>query len=323
MRVLKRLLCLIELTKFMQKWPKANDEDYEHIAAKYDASGRTLRRWEAAYRINGAKGLVPKKAKGAKIKPVRGHAKDLILRWRKQYNWGAQVIQVHLKMDYKIEISMHRINGLLRRKKLLKIIRKKKIKNKHTRIVNVKNPGDHTQLDVKYVTEAFKRRKTVYEYSFVDHATKWRFKRVYGSIGAFETKMFMEELIKIIPFKIKRLQTDNGSEFTNIFLSHVDEPKKHILDIFCNEHNIRHVTIPVGEKELQGLVERSHRQDDEEFLRHLKNENSVSEINEKLDEYCRWANQKRRRKSLNWKTTQEFIEYYVLDLLAEQENGLQ
>ena len=66
-------------------------------------------------------------------------------------------------------------------------------------------------------------------------------------------------------FKIKKIQTDNGAEFTNKFLSEArcmgKTPKEHILDTMCQKEAILHKLIPVGECELNGKVERSHGDD--------------------------------------------------------------
>ena len=86
--------------------------------------------------------------------------------------------------------------------------------------------------------------------------------RGHTLLNTKNTEDFMERLIKTTPFKIERLQTDNGIEFTFKWASkHYDDPKQHRLFKICYRESINHKLIPPGEKELQGLVERSHRQD--------------------------------------------------------------
>jgi transposase len=304
-RVLNRLLALVELTKFRQKWRRVNERDYEQIAARFGASGRTLYRWEAAYKRGGAKALIPGKSPGRKPTEVRGHTAKKIREWRKLYNWGAEVIQAHLLHDFGIKLSQYKINRYLRKKGLL--VRKKcKPRKKHTKVVQVATPGLHTQTDVKHLPTLLGDHKKCYVYNFVDHASKWSFKKAYDSYGPSETKDFMSCVIAAAPFVITRLQSDNGVEFTNKYISHVDDPKVHALDELCADKQIRHVLIPPGEKELQGLVERSHRQDDEELYHRLKPRN-LGEFNKLLAEHCRWRNARRRRKALGWKTSDEFL----------------
>jgi len=65
-RVLRRFLALIELTKFRHKYGRVRESDYEQIAARFETSGRTLYRWEAAYERGGAEALIPGKSCGRK-----------------------------------------------------------------------------------------------------------------------------------------------------------------------------------------------------------------------------------------------------------------
>lgn len=308
-RVVIRLLALIELTKYRHKFGKAKESDFERFAVRFEISARTLYRWESAYLRTGVDGLVPCKQTGRRPQPaIRGYTAKKIQEWRKLFNWGAEVIQAHLKYDHGIELSRHKINRFLRKKGLL--VRKRcKPKKRHTTIVKVDHPGQHTQTDVKHLPHLLGNGEKCYNYNFVDHASKWSFKKAYDSYGPSETKDFMQALVKAAPFTITRSQTDNGVEFTNKYLSHLDNPKIHALDTFCQSQGIRHVLIPPGEKELQGLVERSHRQDDEELFHRIKPYN-LAEFNNILSQHCEWRNSKRRRKALGWKTSNEFLRDY-------------
>ena len=307
-RVLKRLLALIELTKFRHKHGRVTEADYERLAARLEISARTLYRWEAAYAMGGVEALEPGKACGRKAIPICGHTAQKITQMRKLYNFGAEVIQAHLKYDHDVALSQHKIKRFLKRKGLL--FRKKcKARKRHTKVVLVEHPGAHTQTDVKHLPHLLVNGQKCYNYNFVDHASKWSFKKAYDSYGPSETRDFMRCVLEAAPFVITRSQTDNGVEFTNKYLSHADEPKLHALDDFCASHNIRHVLIPPGEKELQGLVERSNRQDDEELFHRIK-PFDLAELNKMLAQHCEWRNGKRRRKALEWKTSDQFMLEY-------------
>jgi len=307
-RVLERLLALIELTKFRQRYGRAREADYELLALRMGLSARTLYRWEAAYKLRGVGGLKPNRACGRKPDSIRGYTAQKITQMRKLYNWGAEVIQAHLRHDHDVHLSRHAIHRFLLKKGLL--TRKRcKARKRHVRVVLVQHPGEHTQTDVKYLLHVLGNGQKCYNYNFVDHASKWSFKRAYESFGPSETRDFMQAVVKAAPFVITRSQTDNGMEFTNKYLSHRDEPKLHALDDFCASHGIRHVLIPPGEKELQGLVERSHRQDDEELFHRIK-PYDLSELNKLLTQHCEWRNGRRRRKALGWKTSDQFVANY-------------
>jgi len=266
-------------------------------------------------------GLSPRPIRGRKAVAIRGRLAARILSMRRRYGWGAEVIQAHLFYDHSTSLGRYRIERYLRGHGLIRKVRRKK-KNKHTRKVKIDHPGEFTQIDVKYVTKALKSGARAYVYSFVDHASKWRFKRAYEMFGNLQTKAFMEELLIRVPFVIQKIQSDNGGEFTNRFNSHPDDPKPHLLDEICQAHGIRHKLIPPGEKELQGLVERNHRQDEEELYHRLeKRIETISGLNSELDSYCGWANARRRRKALGWNTSDQWLREYKnsKDLLKSKE----
>jgi transposase len=307
-RLLERILALIELTKLRDKYGRVTESDYERLALRLEISGRTVYRWEAAYRKGGIQALMPKKSCGRPAASIRGYTAKKILEMRKLYNWGAEVIQAHLKHNHGVNLSRYKINQYLRKKGLL--LRKKcKARKKHPRVVHVDHPGQHTQTDVKHLPHFLPNQKKCYVYNFIDHASKWSYKRSYDSYGPSETKDFMHWVIQAAPFTIKRLQSDNGVEFTFKYLSLRDDPKLHALGQLCESQGIRHVLIPPGEKELQGLVERSHRQDDEELFHRIRPKN-LEEFNKILATHCQWRNSKRRRKALGWKSSDEFLADY-------------
>lgn len=306
-------LALIELCKRCeQDMTRVREVDYEAVGGRFKCSGRSVQRWLKGYLRAGPGGLIAKKARGKSTVPIRGHSAKLIYDYAKKYRWGSELIHVHLKLDHGVIVGEYRIRGFLRKHGLLKLRRKTKKKNKHTRKVVVVIPGAHTQMDVKYFPRRSTGDKQYYVYNFRDHASRWSYKQGFESIGALETSEFFREVIKRFPGKIWSVQTDNGSEFTNQRTSHVDAPKVHILDIVCREHGIRHRLIPPGEKELQGLVERSHREDDEE-LYHRITPGSAKELNEQLEPHCEWLNASRRKRALGWGTAHQAMERYRLN----------
>ena len=112
----------------------------------------------------------------------------------------------------------------------------------------------------------------------------------------------MNRLLFECPFKIKRLQTDNGTEYTYRFYKRYQDIKKeHALEKFCKKKDIAHRLIPPGVKELQGLVERSHRQDDQELFSRIE-PLEIDEFNKYLEEYYKERNKGRRFKKLDWRT---------------------
>jgi transposase InsO family protein len=173
-------------------------------------------------------------------------------------------------------------------------------------------------MDVKYLPYLLPNKQKCYVYNFVDHASRWQFKMVFDSYGAMQTERFMRELLRVVPFKIKRLQTDNGSEFTNIFAKKLAHAKKHILDEICEDNGIIKKLIPPGEKELNGLVERSHRQDDNQLYNTIKPTN-LQEFANILKDYCEWNNEYRLRRPLGWISSNRYLKIWTPLLIKKEE----
>lgn len=219
------------------------------------------------------------------------------------------MLQAHAKKIFGIEASLYAIRQLLKRKKLTKKVRRKK-KNKHTKRAKIHVPGQHTQIDVRHL-DPVKAECKRYVYNFVDHASKWTFKRVYDSYGPSETKDFMIRLLTLCPFVIARLQADNGIEFTNRFIGGAE----HVLERLCKAEKIKLRFIPPGEKELQGLVEGHHRIDKDEFFERI-GKCTVEETNQLLQEHLVFRNGVRGFKANGWMSPNEYLAAYAARFFA-------
>ncbi len=98
-----------------------------------------------------------------------------------------------------------------------------------------------------------------------------------------------------------------------------DEPKEHPLEEFYRKNDITKKLIPVGEKEVNGLVERSHRMDDNELYNTIKPIN-IDHFNRLLIDHVQWLNNHRRRKPLNWKTSHEYLKEFNQETEVEINN---
>lgn len=324
-----RIACLIEYVKICHQFrspelKRGKKLKLMALCQGMDISLRTLFRWRAAYIRNGFVALTYKKAVGKQAKELTSVEKFLIEEMRSKYRWGAEVIKAHLLHDHSIELSKFRIERYLTRSGLrdkypctTKKVRKRQ-KSEHKRVVRIFHPGEHTQMDTKHQPHILENGKKCYVFNFIDHASNWSYKRAYESISPKSTIDFMKRLLSECPFKIQRIQTDNGTEYTYKFYKrYADIEKEHPLEKFCKDHNIVHKLILPGKKELQGLVERSHRQDDQELFSRIEPE-ELEEFNYHLDEYFRERNKGRRFKKLNWMSPNEWLrEYKTLNRVLE------
>jgi transposase InsO family protein len=316
-----RIAALIEFVKIDQEFRDPRSKPGKRLkllalCRGLDISIRTLFRWKKSYIQGGFVALTYKKAVGKRAQELTDVEKFLITEMRSKYRWGAEVIQAHLKRDEFISLSKYRIERYLTRSGLRDkypcTTKKRRIKSKreHTKVVRIYHPGEHTQLDTKHQPSILKDGSKCYVFNFIDHASNWSYKRAYSKISPKSTIDFMNRLLDICPFKIERLQTDNGTEYTyRFYKQHIDTVKVHPLEVFCERKKIAQKLIPPGVKELQGLVERSHRQDDQELFSRIEPD-EIDEFNDHLEEYYKERNQGRRYKKNDWRTPNEWLEDY-------------
>lgn len=133
--------------------------------------------------------------------------------------------------------------------------------------------GEKMQLDVKYVPSECKAKcipgyERFYQFTIIDEASRQRYIRAYRENIASNTIDFVSRAIEYFGYIPKIIQTDNGSEFT--YTSQTRDGRTHPFDAFCISMGIVHKTIKPRTPRHNGKVERSHRNDNERFYKHLK-----------------------------------------------------
>lgn len=158
-------------------------------------------------------------------------------------------------------------------------------------------PGEKVQIDVKEVPYHCLRGKTLrdgkhlYQWTAIDECTRMRFVYGFEEHTPENTVRFLAMVIKAFPFKIKTIQTDNGTEFTYKFIS---DERISPFDKVLNKLGIKHKLIPPRTPWHNGKVERSHR-NDQRYFYDWETFRSVEELNEKLEKHLIWSNNKTMR----------------------------
>jgi len=129
--------------------------------------------------------------------------------------------------------------------------------------------GIKWQMDVKYVPRACYAGtdgERFFQYTMIDEASRERFIYPYREQSGYSTCDFIKRAIQYFGYKPLIIQTDNGSEFTNI----IKTDRVHAMDVLCNELQIEHKKIRPRTPRHNGKVERSHRNDQERFYNFLR-----------------------------------------------------
>ena len=227
---------------------------------------------------------------------------------------GQERISFDLKRLFNMRCSPSTVYAVLRRLNLITETTKRQLTKRHIKRYRRPLPG-YCQMDVKYVPQKVEG-KQLYEFNFVDHCTTWRLVRIYPNLTHECVEQFMREIELYCPFPIFELQTDNGSEFTDKYRGGRLQPSGlHVVDLWCQRLGIKHRLIPVGQKELNGKVENTHKQDDREFYSQ-QNLRSLSHARHLMASYNERWNSLRHTKALSWKTPEQALEAACVRVIA-------
>lgn len=147
---------------------------------------------------------------------------------------------------------------------------KKRRKRKNKPYKQAEFPGQKVQIDVKYVPrECAADGKQYYEFIAVDEYSRWTYRYMYEEKSTYSARDFLIRFLDAFPYKVYRVQTDNGSEFTKQYLT----DNKDDLTLFeqeLKERGIVYQRIRPATPRHNGKVERQNRIDGERFYSKLR-----------------------------------------------------
>jgi transposase InsO family protein len=230
-------------------------------------SQRSLERWLSEYRKHGEAGLEPKSTRpktNPNETPIRD--KERIIELRKETKLCAKKLKWKLEKE-NIHRHKNTIHKIIKKEGLTRKYRIRKLKYKYIKVPLTR--GELVEIDIKYVPDLIENRQ-YYQFTAIDCASRWRYLKIYDDYSNFHSIDFLEELIRIAPFRIRAIKTDNGSNFTNRYTGYLKSadlmnPRLHQFDVLCQRYNIIHYLIDPGKPAQNGKVERSHRTDQEMF----------------------------------------------------------
>lgn len=238
-----------------------------NAARVFSGGKRTLERWLSIYKQQGKEGLTPASTRPKSQPnetPIR--IKERVIELRRTTKLCARKLNYKLKKE-NITVSDRLIGKIIKAEGLTRKYRVRKLKYKYIKIPLAK--GDLVEIDIKYVPDLI-REKQYYQFTAIDCASRWRYLKIYDNMGNSEAIDFLRGLVRIAPFRIRAIKTDNGSCFTNRYTGYLKSadlmnPRLHGFDILCQQLNIIHYLIDPGKPAQNGKVERSRRTDQEMF----------------------------------------------------------
>lgn len=137
-------------------------------------------------------------------------------------------------------------------------------------------PGDLIQMDtVSIFADGIKR----YIFTAIDISTRFTFAYAYKSNSSAHGSDFLDKLLNVAPFVIRRIQTDNGSEFLKYF------------EQACEERGLVHFFNYPKHPESNGYLERFNRTIQDQFVsQYINIVDDTGDFNRELMKYLIWYN---------------------------------
>ena len=128
-----------------------------------------------------------------------------------------------------------------------------------------------------------------------DVISRWDVIQAHGRATAASATEFPETLLHRMPFPLRALQVDGGSEFAAQF------------EQACQQRGLRLFVLPPRSPKLNGAVERANRTHSEEFYQVTPCSLQMNKLNRELRQWERIYNTVRPHQSLGYLTPHQFL----------------
>lgn len=159
-------------------------------------------------------------------------------------------------------------------------------------------PGDLVQVDTLDLRPL--PGVVLKQFTARDVVSRWDVLMAASQATAHSARRFLDILQERMPFPIRAIQVDGGSEFQAVF------------EEACQQRGIRLFVLPPRSPKLNGHVERANRTHTEEFYEVAHLPWSVAELNQHALAWERVYNTVRPHQALGYKTPKQFLEELAL-----------
>ena len=310
-KVIGRVREISRLAKQRLKW-------MDHYAAHGNAaltcryfgiSRQTFYRWKGRYNPWDLRSLEERSHRPTRLrKPTWSRELALaVMHLREQYpRWGKDKLVVMLReRGWQVSTSMVgrilsslKARGVLREPLRSAISTRKRLWRRPYAVRKpqgyaVKEPGDLVQVDTldvrplpDMVLKHFTARDVVSRWDVVEAHTRATARTAAGFLDALQARM---------PFPVRAIQVDGGSEFQAGFESE------------CQRRGLLLFVLPPRSPKLNGCVERAQRTHTEEFYEVVEFSLAIPTLNQELRAWERTYNTVRPHQALGYLTLQQFL----------------
>ena len=283
-------------------WHRNHGKNVSLTARRFGRTRKTIRNWQKRFDRYGLVGLNEQSRRPKNVRqPITPwEVVSETVKLRKQYPaWSKYKIRVLLKRKGLI-VSASTVGRIFKRRDLIgkKISRKRRRaalrpKARFPRGFRIGSPGDMIQIDTKHINLVAGRK--IYQFTAIDVLTKQRVLMYYPSLSSRNGADFLKHCLAEFPFKIKNVQTDNGSEFLKYF------------DRLCKEKVIPHYFIYPRTPKQNTYVENSHGCDEKEFYQQGNVCSDLAAMQTRIKQRQDIWNKVRPHEALNYLTPHEYF----------------
>lgn len=272
-------------------------ESAQKIAKRLNLNVKTVLKWKKAARVED-KRSGPTQPKSA----LSSTQQQVICEFRRISKLPLDDVYVALK-DQIPELSRSNLHRCLKRNGL-NVLPKEETQGREKKKFK-DYPIGFMHIDI---TEVRTKEGKCYLFVAIDRATKYVYTELHQAMTVEVSQDFLKNLIAHCPFKITKILTDNGAQFTYALLAEHLRPKgkMHPFDAVCEAHKIEHRLTQFRHPWTNGQVEVTNRI--------LKKYTTKAYYYEDLDElkahmmtFVLYYNHQRKLKSLKYQTPFDII----------------
>ncbi len=290
----------------------ANGKNARKTCRHFGISPDTFYRWLKRYDPKNLKTLEDRShiAKHLRQPTWPSETESMVLKLREENpRWGKQKLAELLHKEG-IEISVSMVGRILKCLKYRGLLiepvihvisaRKRQLSRpfaiRKPKEYIAKEPGDIVQVDTLDVRPLpgvkFKH------FTARDIVSRWDVLTASTSATAKVAASFIDTIRNRMPFKVKAIQVDGGSEFQDVF------------EETCQKYGIKLFVLPPRSPKLNGHVERAQRTHTEEFYEVADIDFDIESVNKALLNWEIKYNTYRPHQSLNYLTPKRYLELF-------------
>ena len=269
-------------------------ESIQKIAKRYNVNPKTVIKWRSRDSVSDMK-------MGTKsINTVLTETEEAIIcAFRKKTLLSLDDCYISLK-DQITSLTRSNLHRCLQRHGLSVLPKEEKEEKKKFKPYDI----GYFHIDI---CEAKTTEGKVYLFVAVDRVCKYAFTQVHNSATIQASANFLKDLIKAVPYKIHKVLTDNGIQFTyNLLLKKPKDGRVHLFDKVCKDNNIEHRLTKFRHPWTNGQVERMNRTIKDATVKKYHYD-TVQQLKQHLYDFINAYNYSKPLKALKFKTPIEFM----------------